>query len=492
MERIRRNTRNAATCTAVLLVLGLSTTAFATSQQWLRSLRKAVTQRAGFIVYVPPGWSANETINGQHRILTVSDGSGQYTATVRCGRDPSGNNNAYQAAAMMLRDVRRQNSGFALGEARTEARTGKMYVSGTYVDRNGGRKEFLSWTTTEKGKCVFWQIAGPQGRLQAMRQKLVTILTNVKVGKKAFGATPEGPKLRLVRRQFRDGSGSIAIPADWVLQDFGKGAFVARSRADTMGFSSYMFEALTPQVGVRPRGIPVSWCLRPKQAVGFFARHLGTARVTGFTTVRQRPDLERLARQFYTVGPVVVEELGYGFVGKAGPSTGYSLGVSFGHRVNCNWKFWNVMVWGRNDLFAKYPADMLAMVGSYRIHGEFVQKYVRDGMQKVREMRRQTMEIVRRNAEYIRQVNYAAHTNRMRSSDYTDYLFTRYMRGEQDWISSREGGRVVRSDNWGVHVPPDGRTILPVNYVNFNGRTAYEQMTPIRTRAQFERHILNG
>ena len=491
MQRIRTSTRSIAACTAMLLGLSLSTSAFATSQQWLRGLRKAVTERAGFIVYVPPGWSAHETASGQHRILTVSDPSGQYNAVVRCGPNPAPNN-TYAAAAMMLRDVRRQSLGFALGQARTEPRTGKMYVSGTYVDRNRVRKEFHSWTATEKGKCVFWQIAGPQGRLDAARRQLVTILTNVKVGKKAFGMVAEGPKLRLVTRQFRDGSGSIAIPADWILHDLGKGGFVARNRSDTMGFMSVLFEALTPLPRVRVPGVPVAWCQRPRQALELFTRHIGTARITGFTTVKPRPDLEREVRQFYTIGSVAVEELGYTFVSKAGRCKGYSLGVSFGQRMNYNWKFRNIMVWGRSDLFDNHPADMVAMVGSYRIHGEFVQKYVREGMQKVREMERQTIAMIRHNAEYIRQVNYAAHTNRMRSSDYTDYLFTRYMRGEQDWISSREGGTVLRSDSWGVQVHPDGRYVLPVNYVNFNGRLGYEQMTPIRTRAQFERYILGG
>ena len=135
---------------------------------------------------------------------------------------------------------------------------------------------------------------------------------------------------------------------------------------------------------------------------------------------------------------------------------------------------------------------MPAMVNSFAVSKAFVRKYVADGMAEVRRLQQQTIALVQRNAEEIRRSSLAAHNNRMRSMDYTDYLFTRYMRGEQDWISSMEGGRVFRSDNWGVKRLSDGRYVSPVDYLHFNGQTRYEQMTPIRTRRQFEQYILNG
>ena len=75
-----------------------------------------------------------------------------------------------------------------------------------------------------------------------------------------------------------------------------------------------------------------------------------------------------------------------------------------------------------------------------------------------------------RYAEEMRQSSLAAHQNRMRSGDYISYKFSSYMRGEQDWVTSLEGGTVVTSHHSGLTV--NGGTTIegpPFNYYNFQG-----------------------
>ena len=86
----------------------------------------------------------------------------------------------------------------------------------------------------------------------------------------------------------------------------------------------------------------------------------------------------------------------------------------------------------------------------------------------------------------------AAYDERQRSQDYIDYQRTSYIRGEQDWISSAEGGSVYHSDSWGTQNTTTGEFWegQPYNYVNFEGKNPKydEQMQAIDNRALFEKY----
>ena len=108
-------------------------------------------------------------------------------------------------------------------------------------------------------------------------------------------------------------------------------------------------------------------------------------------------------------------------------------------------------------------------------------------------MQQQTSAMVTRNAQEIRQMMQAAYDERQKSQDYIDYQRTSYIRGQQDWISSMEGGTVYRSDSWGTKNTTTGDTWegKPYDYVHFEGKNPRynEQMQPVDSRALWERHI---
>ncbi len=79
-----------------------------------------------------------------------------------------------------------------------------------------------------------------------------------------------------------------------------------------------------------------------------------------------------------------------------------------------------------------------------------------------------------RYAEEMRQSSLASHQNRIRSSDLISYKFSTYMRGEQEWVTGLEGGRIYTSDHWGLS--SGGKTIVegpPFNYYNYRGDYEY-------------------
>jgi hypothetical protein len=56
-------------------------------------------------------------------------------------------------------------------------------------------------------------------------------------------------------------------------------------------------------------------------------------------------------------------------------------------------------------------------------------------MQRLRQLQRQTSEMVARNAREIREMMQSAYDERQRSQDYIDYQRANYIRGQQDWVS---------------------------------------------------------
>jgi len=89
-------------------------------------------------------------------------------------------------------------------------------------------------------------------------------------------------------------------------------------------------------------------------------------------------------------------------------------------------------------------------------------------MEKVRESTKKTSSMMSRYAEEMRQGSLASHQNRMKSSDFTSCKFSTYMRGEQEWVTGLEGGKIYTSDYWGLS--SGGQTLVegpPFNYYNY-------------------------
>jgi hypothetical protein len=143
--------------------------------------------------------------------------------------------------------------------------------------------------------------------------------------------------------------------------------------------------------------------------------------------------------------------------------------------------------------FDAFLGDFVSMPVSYKIDDAWAKTYVEQGMARLRELQRQTAAVIARNAQEIHAMMQAAYDERQRSQDYIDYQRTSYIRGEQDWVSSMEGGTVYHSDSWGTKNTTTGEYWegQPFDYVHFTGQNPNynEGMTPINSRELWERHI---
>jgi hypothetical protein len=457
-------------------------------------MQKVVTDKASFVLYVPKGWKVQEAAEGQAIQVIASDPSGRSSVFFSTGADPQGAN-VTSLAKREAAKLGRASPDLEIRSALASRDGSSLVFDGTYSPPKRGKTEFRSWVSLQGGQFACARIEAPAGQLTAMKPTLITVLSNIRVMKGAVApaAFAAPVRVQMVPYRLRDGSASFEIPQGWQCQDHGKGTFVA-GNSGGYSFISGSVELLTPQMRVNQPGILVSQYLAPSQAWQFITGRYGLASGMRFEKVIPRADMARQMGQVYTAGPVTVEEFIYNFTNKEGhPCKGYTYGISFGSRLGTNWSFRHMTVTAPAERFGAWAGNFASMLASYKINDRWAQEYVAQGARRLREMQQQTSAMVARNAQEIRQMMQAAYDERQKSMDYIDYQRTSYIRGQQDWISSMEGGAVYRSDSWGTKNMATGeyREGKPYDYVNFEGKNPKynEQMQPVDSRALWEKHI---
>jgi hypothetical protein len=459
------------------------------SRSSLPPMKKHVTEQAGFVLYMPPDWKAQEREQGGFKTLVMEDPSGRYSASLFYGMSPAGRD-VLRLAGLLAGEVGKRFPDLAISGAMASPKKDKVVFDGTFTDSRKLKKEFRAWVSGGDGSFTSSSIEAPQGKLAESKQLLITILSNVRIMKRAFQTGPSPVKISLVQRRLSDGSATLKIPSDWKYQDFGKGAFIAK---DPTGLSSFMVgstELLTSKVGVRVPNVIVSNYLPPHQALQMIAGKRGMATNMKFLQVSPRQDLNQQLSRAYKGAPATAEEFVYLFDAQGRRFKGFSFGISFGSRLGTDWRFWHTTVAAPLEQFDALLPVFVSMVQSYAINDQFAMNYIAQGIARLRQMQEQTSRIVSRNAQDIHQMMQAAYDERQKSMDYIDYQRTNSIRGQSDWVSSMEGGAVHHSDSWGTKNTATGEYHggQPYNYVNFTGKNPKynEQMQEINNRALYE------
>jgi hypothetical protein len=459
-----------------------------------KPMKKFVTEQATFVLYMPEGWKASEGDQGKFRTLFVNDPSGLYSAAMFYGSSPTGKD-VLALASFFANNIRKQLPDLNIVKVMTAPDKKKVVFDAIYTDRQKKRKEFRVWITGGDGNFTYSSIEAPEGQVAGSKQLLLTILSNVRIMKGAIGATLAGSspvKVPMVQTRLHDGSATFEIPQGWKHQSFGTGFFIAKDPSSLFSFMVAAAEAVTPQLGVKGQGLVVSPYLSPSRALQFFAARQNLLPNMQFLQVIPRQDLGLQIGQVYTSGPVTVEEFVYTFTSQGQRCKGYSFGISFGSRLNTNWKLWHMTVAAPADQFDAFASNFVVMCLSYKINDQFAQNYIAQGMARLRQMQQQTSQMVARNAQEIRQMMQAAYDERQKSMDYIDYQRTNYIRGNSDWVSGMEGGSIYHSERWGTKNTTTGEYYegQPYNYFNFTGQNPKynEQMQEINNRELYEKY----
>lgn len=492
--------------TLQLLVILLVTTAspILFAQSWKRCrigsltsqaipMKKAVSQQANFVVYMPRDWSIREETRGKVRTLVLSSTDHKVKVVASYGFSPAGND-PVALARRFAHDIGRRHRDLRLSDCRLHRQGGKVVFDGHYTDPARGRMQFRCWVTCKQKEFFCSRVETPAGKLDQHKRMLLTILSNVRVTRGAFrSGSPAVDRANLVRRRLRDGSSSFLMPRTWSLRELGRGQFIAGDSGGTNSFIVASVDVIDPKMRVNYRGAVVAPFLPPHRALKFLAGRQGLVTDMRFEKVIPRKDLARQLGQVYTSGPILVEEFVYTGRSRGKKVKGYTFGMCFGSRFGTNWNFRHLSVGAAADGFDAMVPVYIAMLSSFKINEDWARRYIAQGISRLRSLQRQTNTMVQRNAQEIRQTMQAAYEERQRSQDYIDYQRTGYIRGTQDWVSKMEGGTIYHTDRWGTRNTTTGayHEGQPYNYYNYKGRNPRynEDMDPINSRRLWEQHI---
>ena len=455
------------------------------------AMEKYVSPHGDFVVYRPVGWAVTETSSGPDDWSVRVAGPHEYLESAIAAR-AAVRGGVLGALATECRPLRQRAPDLALTRVRANRERTRVVYDFTYTDRTRGRREGRGWISLARGGCTLRRCEAPAGRLSQYEDVLLTILANVRLIRGGFGAGAHSAAaarpLPLATHRLTDGSASFGLPAGWECTDLRAGQFVAR---DPRGGATFMVGAVdlvTPRLGVRPPNVPVSPYLDPARAWPLLMRPFMSG--LRWIAAEPLPALDAQIGRVYTSGPVRSASLQYTYRSREGVACrGYTFGISYGSRLDTNWKFWHITVVAPERAFARYVPTLAAMMGSYRINDAYAAEYIARGMARLHELEAQTRGMVARNADEIHAMMQSAYDERQRSQDWIDYERTGWIRGEQDWVSGVEGGTVWHTDAWGTRNTYTGQSWegAPFDYYHFKGETTGGDLVPIDNRELYER-----
>ena len=453
-------------------------------------MRKVVSNAANFVLYAPADWAVDEGATSQFWWVTATDpASGAGTLTAH-GISPLGDDLRALTARFLGARLAR-GTDLTIDEARLDAAAGRLFVRGAITGGARGPQEYRAWCSVRDGSFTWFRVNAPQGEYEARKQLLLSLLANVGSMKHVFGSVPTEP-LPTRTHVLPEGAASFELPVGWRVTPLGSIYFLAQDPQARHSFLIGVAEAITPEMRVRPPGVAVSPVRTASDGLRFFGEASRLMTNMRFTSVTPKPQVAAAFAQGYTAGPVTAEQFEYTYDDSNGRRRqGVTLGLVLGSRLGINWKLLHVTCSAPPEEFGALAATFVRIGASYKVNDAYAERYVREGMERVRQMIQETAAIVARNAAEIRTMMNQAYQERMDSQAYIDFLRTGYIRGEASWVSGAEGGAIYKTDAWGIENTStgdrwDGR---PFNYYNFTGGGGYGGLQEINRRDLYDRYV---
>ena len=442
-----------------------------------------VAKDGSFGLYRPKGWNVTTQKYPNGKMVFVSDPEDLCLASTTFLENIDPKLDAVTFAGATLKNVTKQMPDLKLVEVRSSK--DRMHTVVKY-QRVGVKKIPIEGKYTfnvRRPNASVFGYEAPSRQYKEMIPTLLTIIANVtvfddqKYQKLASQVPPhgkqKGPAIPPMRKtSAQDGTCSLLVPQGWKFAA-GKGQTLCTSPREDSGYIhaviGFVARSRIPYFNnANIPGLHYEY-MPPVDALITANKHSGGTH----HRVIERYSNQAWANQAsaYMRKRVDAEIALIGATNKHGvPCTGYY--DVFGSPPD-NAGQWGIIVmgiWAPTSQFGQQLPNLIKIAESYRLNEQWAAEYVRQGMQRVRELMKKTSSMMSQYAEEMRQSNLASHQNRMKSMDYTSYKFSTYMRGEQEWVTKLEGGVLYKTDHWGLSV--DGEYLFegpPFNYYNYKG-----------------------
>lgn len=455
-----------------------------------------VTDDGAFGLYKPKGWTVGTQRYPNGKMVFVADQPTlSYVSLLLLETiDPKVDSVTFAGAT--LRNLSSQMAGVKILESRSS--TDRMRTVVTY-QRSGPQNVPIQGRYSFNVKRPSAIVSGYEAPAQQFKDRvpaLMTVLANITVlddqalqrmASQAKGAQPSIPPMK--RRSAPDGTCALLVPEGWNLTAE-KGAALCASPDGDTGFIftviNFVGQSQIPYFdSSKIPGLHYNY-MRPIDALVVAMRHFGSSN----HKVLERNPNSALAAQAtaYLKRKADAETAVISYTSKNGvPCVGYFDVLNSYPNNAGQWSIMPMGIWAPASQFGRSLPFLIKMAESFQINQQWAADQVRQGMANLREQMKKTSSMMSRYAEEMRQSSLASHQNRMKSSDYISYKFSTYMRGEQEWVTSLEGGKIYTTDHWGLS--SGGRYIVegpPFNYYNYQGDVKYGHIPVDSSREVFE------
>jgi len=448
-----------------------------------------VTDDHAFGLYKPKGWTVGTQAYPTGRMVFAADPQGlSYVSLLFLEAIDSGRDSVALAAAT-VKNVTRQIPSLKIVEARSSADRMRTVVKYQKIGPGNIPIEGKYSFNIRRPTAIVFGYEAPAKRFKDTVPTLLTVLANITIldpqtyQRLASEQKGGGPAmLPMQRAAASDGTCSLLVPQGWNLAA-GRGRALCTAPSEDTGFMftlvDFVGRSQIPYFdNSRLPGLHYNY-MPPADALVVASRH------TGSTNHRI---LERHPNPSLTTPKGSAEIALISYTSKHGvPCVGYFDLVGGYPSAAGQWGLIVMGFWAPQGQFARLLPSLMRIMESFQINEQWAADQVRQGMQRVQELMKQTSSMMSRYAEEMRQTSLAGHQNRMKSGDFISYKFSTYMRGEQEWVTGLEGGKIYTTDHHGLS--SGGKLLIEgpgFNYYNYQGEQ-YGHIPVDSSREVFER-----
>jgi len=441
-------------------------------------LKKYVSEKPAFVLFKPDNWKVEQENLLDSLHVSVTDPAAASWVELYFADNRQSHYDSLKLLAYEIKVLKSRHPDLKVSEVRASKDQSRAAATFAYT-RDQVPLEGKLYLQTDPQQIVVRSCMAPAARMATARNLLLDILANFHLGGPRLGPArtasppepePEPVRVQLVTRRAPDGSLSVDLPPDWNFQGQG-GMAIAVAPRGGLGFVFTTFQVLPSNYRVQPPPNVIISPYRPPSAFIFniFAK-FNNQQVRVLRAQKDAAAMQEFSLR--TRGRCDAEDLLVSWVSPQGASCVGSFKL-LNAQPNMMGQWFSIMVgiWGPADDLGRY-LPLLGQIGSsFAINDQYAKGYIQQGLAHLRELQRQTRKSIQDLNEQRAQ-NQGDWEARQARKDNMDSKWDDYRRGNSNWISELEGGKVYKTDPWGTQDMQTGDRVegSPYDYVHFEGQ----------------------
>lgn len=440
-------------------------------------LQPFVTASRLYAVQKPANWKVFESNEPSRLRVQVLSPNGASAVDFAWERSNQGRTNAVQYLLAYRQALRKSRPDVVFSHVHASADKLKCAATVTFhVGKTAVRGQYYFESSPQRLSMQGYY--APSAAYSSQRVLLVNIMASMAFIKK--DPRPEKAIAQndyyhppMTKRAADDRSLTVTIPNDW---DFlaGGGKVITGSKQSAPGF---IFTALqgNPLVRNAPisTGVISARYLNPSQTLSYVLQAFGHRSIKISSTAPDAASVQSLAAHTGQRGEAQ-DILVYWTSAKGVPCVGGFKVITTLPSMSGLWSTIISGVWAPAKDTYLYLDALESVASSFSINDQYARAYIRAGMQRLRELERETAgKINELNRE--REKNQKAWEDRQQTKEFSDSKWDDYRRGQSYWVSDVEGGKVYATDSWGTRDTYTGDYYegRGYKYTNFEGENPH-------------------